>query len=56
MRTKRRLRLYGSADAANYDVLSRVGVRSFSRAWGEYQVAGALAFGSATEDEADQVE
>ena len=40
--TKRRLRLYGGADAADQDVLSWVGVRSFSRAWGEYQVAGAF--------------
>lgn len=34
--------MYGGADAADQDVLSWVGVRSFSRAWGEYQVAGAF--------------
>ena len=39
---KRRLHLYDRADAAGQDTLSQVGVRSFSRAWGECQVAGAL--------------
>ena len=43
--TKRRLRLYGWADAAGQDILSQVGVRSFGRAWGEYQVAGAFGRG-----------
>ena len=36
------MRLYGRADAAGQGILSQVGVRSFSRAWGEYQVAGAF--------------
>ena len=43
---KRRLRLYGWADAAGQDILSQVGVRSFGRAWGEYQVAGAFGRGN----------
>jgi hypothetical protein len=38
--------LYGWADAAGQDILSQVGVRSFGRAWGEYQVAGAFGRGN----------
>jgi hypothetical protein len=37
--------LYGWADAAGQDILSQAGVRSFGRAWGEYQVAGAFGRG-----------